>query len=246
MPGDADSAAIGALLSDPGRCRVLLALDDGRALPASRLASEAGVAPSTASEHLSKLVNAGLLSVERSGRHRYFRLAGPQVGGLLETMAQLAPAKPSRSLREGTRARQLRDARTCYDHLAGRLGVSVMAAMLQAGHLTGGDGAFDPEQVTRDRLSAPGWDADYQLTDSGRAFLVDIGVRVPAARPVRYCVDWTEQRHHLAGGAGRGLLNCLVDLGWIRRLPASRAVTVTQAGRVALAEHFNVDWPANA
>src|SRR4051794_28664518 len=115
MQGDADLAALGAVLGDPARCRVLLALGDGRALAASVLAAEAGVAPSTASAHLARLVDAELLTVEAHGRHRYYRLAGPHVGRLLEALAQQAPAAPVRSLREGTRAHAVREARCCYD-----------------------------------------------------------------------------------------------------------------------------------
>ena len=113
MDGDADIAAIGAVLADPRRCRVLTALSDGRALTASVLAAEAGVAPSTASEHLARLVGVGLISGERSGRHRYFRLAGPEVAELLESLARVAPPAPIRSLTEGTRAQAVRAARTC-------------------------------------------------------------------------------------------------------------------------------------
>jgi DNA-binding transcriptional ArsR family regulator len=128
MDGDANIAALAAVLADPARCRVLAALGDGRALPASMLASDAGVAASTASEHLARLVKAGLLTVERHGRHRYFRLAGPHVSDLLEALARVAPPAPVRSLREGTRAQALRLARTCYDHLAGRRGGDGLAA----------------------------------------------------------------------------------------------------------------------
>src|SRR4051794_41137867 len=128
MPGDADIAALGSVLAEPARARILLALGDGRALPAGLLASEAGVAASTASEHLGRLVDSGLVTVHPQGRHRYFRLAGPEVGELIENLARLAPAAPVRSLREHTRAHAVRSARTCYDHLAGRLGVTVFGA----------------------------------------------------------------------------------------------------------------------
>lgn len=239
--GDADMASIGALLADPGRCRVLLALDDGRALPASRLAEEAGVAASTASSHLSKLVDAGLLTVENQGRHRYFRLAGPQVGRMLEAVIQLAPAQPIRSLRQDTRAHALRQARTCYDHLAGRLGVAVMGALIERGALTGGDGTFDPDEAVHDRYSSYGHDVDYQLSPSGRSWLDDFGVLMPPARSgVRYCIDWTEQRHHLSGALGRNLQRRLSELDWIRRSPSNRAVTITEAGRTGLADAFDV------
>ena len=141
--GDADIAAVAALFADPARCAVLLALDDGRALPASILAEEAGVTRSTASSHLTKLTDAGLLAVETHGRHRYYRLTGPQVGELLEQLVRMAPPKPVRSLREGTKAARLRSARTCYDHFAGRLGVELMTSLLQQKVLTGGDGRYN-------------------------------------------------------------------------------------------------------
>src|SRR6201996_7375697 len=140
VAGDSDIAAVGALVADRGRCRILLALGDGRALPASRLADGAGVSPATASSHLRKLTEAGLLAVETHGRHRYYRLAGPDVGRLIEALQQLAPAAPVRSLRQDTRARAIREARTCYDPLAGRLGVTLMQTMIESGYLSGGDG----------------------------------------------------------------------------------------------------------
>lgn len=237
--GDADLAAVGALVADPGRCRILLALDDGRALPASRLADEAGVTAATASSHLRKLTAAGLLTVEISGRYRYYRLAGPQVARLIEVLGQLAPAAPIRSLRQDKRAYALRQARTCYDHLAGQLGTTLMAALLERGYLTGGDGTHDPDGA--DRLSAPGHDLDYQLTTTGWRFLDEFGVVLPPRRrTVRYCIDWTEQRHHLAGGLGHGLLFRLTDLDWIRRASAHRAVSITAAGRDGLHRNLGI------
>jgi DNA-binding transcriptional ArsR family regulator len=239
--GDVDISAVGALLSDPGCCRILLALDDGRALPASRLAAEAGVTPATASSHLGKLLDAGLLAVEPYGRNRYYRLAGAQVGQLIEILAQLSPATPVRSLRQSARADALRDARSCYDHLAGRLGVSLMASMIAAGHLAGGDGTFDPHQALRDKRAGFGHDVDYRLTSSGSALLEDLGVVLAPRRSViRYCVDWSEQRHHLAGAIGRGLLDRLVALDWIRRSPGSRAVEITAAGHRGIEDAFSL------
>jgi DNA-binding transcriptional ArsR family regulator len=122
MSGDTDIAAVGALVADPGRSQILLALDDGRALPAGRLALEAGVSAATASSHLAKLIDAGLLTVDPQGRFRYYRLAGPEVGALIEALQRVAPRQRIRSLRQGTRAKALRDARTCHDHLAGAVG----------------------------------------------------------------------------------------------------------------------------
>lgn len=224
--GDADVAAIGALLGDPGRCRMLLALGDGRALPASHLASEAGVAPSTASGHLAKLVAQGLVAVEPKGRYRYYRLAGPEVGELIEVLARLAPPRQVRSLREGTQAFQVRRARTCYDHLAGRLGVAVTEAMLARGWLDGGGdgGAF--------------W-----LTPGGRDALTGLGVAMPDADGVRCCLDWTEKRHHMAGPHGRALLQMLLERDWVRRAKQGRAVLVTDAGSDGLRSEFGVTLP---
>jgi DNA-binding transcriptional ArsR family regulator len=240
VKGDADLAALGAVLAEPARARILLALGDGRALAASVLASEAGVAPSTTSGHLNRLVKAGLLEVLPQGRHRYYRLAGAHVAELLEALARVAPAVPVRSLRQGTQAEALRSARTCYDHLAGRLGVAVFAALLDAGHVVGGDGRHDPEAATEDRLSAPGRDVDYRLTQSGRAQLTDLGVDVPRSDALRYCVDWSEQRHHLAGAAGRALAHRMLELRWIRRADTGRAVFLTDAGRRELPKALGV------
>jgi DNA-binding transcriptional ArsR family regulator len=133
VAADADLASVGAVLAEPARAKVLLALGDGRALAASVLAAEAGVAPSTASHHLARLVDAGFLVSESRGRNRYFRLAGPEVGELIEAVARVAPPQPVRSLREGTRAHAIRYARSCYDHLAGRLGVAVADALADDG-----------------------------------------------------------------------------------------------------------------
>jgi DNA-binding transcriptional ArsR family regulator len=231
--GDADLAAIGTLLADPGRCRMLLAIADGRSLPASRLAAEAGVTAATASAHLRKLLDAGLLAVEPSGRHRYYRLAGPLVAQLLELLQGLAPRQEVRSLKQGTRARALRDARTCYDHLAGRLGVAVMTALIDTRCLVGGDGRYHPECA--DDPVGSGHDVAYQLTPEGRQLARGFGVAESVlAAPVAYCVDWTEQRHHLRGKLGRAFLHRMEELDWLRRLPAQRAVHLTEDGRRGL------------
>ena len=209
MAGDTDLAAVGALIGDPGRARVLRALTDGRELPASVLAAEAGVAPSTASVHLRKLVDGGLVVAERHGRHRYFRLAGPDVARALEALARIAPPAPVRSLREGTRAHAVRAARTCYDHLAGRLGVALMAGFARRRRArSAATAATSAGARAADRPSAIGRDLDYRLTDGGARRLRDLGVDVDGAlagprTPIRYCVDWSEQAHHLSGRSGR-------------------------------------------
>jgi DNA-binding transcriptional ArsR family regulator len=227
MDGDADIASVAALFSDPGRARVLRVLGDGRALPATVLALEAGVAASTASEHLTRLVAGGLLRVEARGRHRYYRLAGPEVGAALEALSLIAPPEPVRSLRAGSRAAALRYARSCYDHLAGRLGVALMEALLREGALTGGEDG-------------------YEVTERGRQLIAELGVRLPAGRRtlVRHCIDWSEQRPHLAGAMGAAVLTRLLELGWVERAERGRALLVTERGARELAGRLGVLVPA--
>jgi DNA-binding transcriptional ArsR family regulator len=243
--GDADLTVVAALIAQPARARMLLALGDDRALPATTLAAEAGVAGSTASSHLSQLVDGGLLVVTPNGRHRYYRLAGPHVARLIETLASLAPAQPVRSLRDGSRAQALRAGRTCYDHLAGRLGVDLFTGLLARGYVIGGDGRHHPDESPSDRFAAPGHDIDYRLTPAGRDHLAGIGVQLPAPGPhgmnqLRYCVDWTEQRHHLAGTIGRAITSRLLAAEWLTRTPIPRAVRVTDLGRTELPRHFGL------
>jgi len=245
MSGDVDLARTAALIGDPGRARVLRALADGRELAATVLTHEAGVAPSTASAHLSKLVDGGLVKAERRGRHRYYRLAGPEVARAMEALAEIAPAAPIRSLREGTKAQAVRAARTCYDHLAGRLGVAIMSALVADRALTGGDGHHVRERAREDRPASVGRDLDYRLTDKGAEKLTDLGLDVDEAlagprAPIRYCVDWSEQDHHLGGALGAALAARLFELQWVKRLPRTRAALVTDEGRRGLAETFDV------
>lgn len=246
--GDADIAHVAALIGDRARAKVLMALLDGRALPASVLAAEAGVAASTISEHLARLTDARLLTAERQGRARYFRLADPSVAEALEAIARISPPEPVRSLRQGTHAHALRRARTCYNHLAGRLGVAVMTALIQGGLLTGGDGRHHPDPPGHDRLSARGDEVTYQLTPAGHRDLAAFGLDLDAAyrhRPaIRYCLDWSEQRHHLAGPLGTALTARLLDLDWIQRTNRRRALVLTDPGRSGLHDTFGLpeDW----
>jgi DNA-binding transcriptional ArsR family regulator len=239
VAGDADIAALASLLADRARSRILLALADGRALPASLLAAEAGVAASTASEHLRRLAGAGLVTVHPQGRHRYFRLRDADVASLIESMARLAPTTEVRSLKQSNRLEVLRRGRTCYDHLAGKLGVGVFGGLLTRGAITGGDGVHHVDGEGEDRLSAPGRDHAYRLTPAGRELLLELDVELPApeadgATALRYCVDWTEQRHHLSGAVGRALTARLFELGWIERNGIVRGVSVTDAGKRGL------------
>jgi DNA-binding transcriptional ArsR family regulator len=222
VQGDIDLAAVGALLADASRARVLLALGDGRSLCASMLADEAGVSASTVSSHLARLLEAGWLTCEIRGRYRYYRIAGPRVAEAIETLARLAPAAPVRSLREGTKAHAVRRARRCYDHLAGKLGVALV------------------DQIIAHDFAVPD-DDGLTLTASGRHAFAELAVDLPASDHMRGCVDWTEQRHHVGGAHGRAILCRLVELDWLGRSPSSRAMRITDVGADSLRDHFGVD-----
>jgi DNA-binding transcriptional ArsR family regulator len=241
IAGDANLAAVGTLLAEPARARVLLALGDGRALPASMLATEAGVSASTVSEHLRKLLDGGLVTVTRRGRFRYYQIAGPQVSDLLEAMSRVAPPQPVSSLREGTRANALRRARSCYDHLGGRLAVALTYTFIRRGFLGGHDGGVDLDRMTGDRPAGGVLDpVAYTLTDAGADALRDLGAEPPRNRAVRCCVDWTEQRHHMAGAVGGILLGEFQRRDWVRAGRFNRSLTVTSAGHAEFAARYGV------
>lgn len=226
-------------MGEPARAAVLVALADGRALAASTLAAEAGVAPSTLSGHMARLVEGGLVRVEPSGRNRYYRLAGPRVAEAVEALARLAPTHPVRSLRAGTHAEAIRRARTCYDHLAGRLGVALLDALVAEAILVV---EADPE-AGPDPVLGAGRAQRYQLTESGGDRLERLGVTLDGTgrRPlIRYCLDWSEQRPHLGGALGACLLKRFVDLGWVVRAER-RVVRITGLGRAALASELHVN-----
>ena len=217
MDDNAESlAGWAALLADRTRAAFCLALLDGRAWTAGELARTGGVARSTASEHLDRLVADGLLVEERQGRHRYVRLADHEVAELVEHLSARAPqpvARPA-SLGDATKRAALARGRTCYDHLAGALGVGVTDAMLDRGLLD-----------------------SWSVTAAGRAWLTDLGVEVPDGRRrplVRSCLDWTERRQHLAGAVGAALCRRCFDAGWVERIGTGRAVRLTPPGRDVL------------
>ncbi|MBO1331919.1 helix-turn-helix transcriptional regulator [Streptomyces sp. VRA16 Mangrove soil] len=213
-------AALAALVSDETRAAFLLALLDGRAWTAGELARHAGVAASTTSEHLGKLIAGGLLGEERQGRHRYVRLADPQVAQLVEDLAgYVAPedADPPRTLRAASARDAMARGRTCYDHLAGRLGIAVTDGMVARGLLR--------------------TDAGFALTEAGVDWFRGLGVefdRGGRRPPARGCLDWTERRLHLAGAAGAALCRHALAAGWVERIGSERAVRVTGAGERAL------------
>ncbi|CAM5566102.1 ArsR/SmtB family transcription factor [Streptomyces narbonensis] len=222
-----DLAALAALFADESRATFLLALLDGRAWTAGELARHAGLAPSTASEHLGKLVAGGVLTEERQGRHRYVRLADPGIAHLVEDLAarsEPAHAAPPRTLRAASAGRAMARGRTCYDHLAGRLGITITEAMTARGLLR--------------------QDTGFALTDRGVAWFEELGAPLVRAgrRPVaRGCLDWTERRPHLAGIAGAALCRHALDSGWCVRIGTERAVKVTAEGEAALHGTLGID-----
>jgi DNA-binding transcriptional ArsR family regulator len=230
MTAGTNIAEIAALVGDPARANMLDALLDGRALTAGELAYAAHVTASTASGHLAKLTEAGLLGVVRQGRHRYFRLASPRVAQMLESIMavaalQGAPRYRPRSARDDA----LRLARTCYDHLAGVLGVGLADTLVARAQIV----------LTEDGGT---------VTEAGIAFLSGFGIDEPQdpMRRVfcRPCLDFTERRPHLAGRLGAALARRCFEQGWIERLRDSRAVRVTAPGRAGLAEAFGLDLAA--
>ncbi|MFE4974723.1 ArsR/SmtB family transcription factor [Kitasatospora sp. NPDC056651] len=240
-------AAFAALLADPTRAAFCTALLDGRAWTAGELARHARVAPSTASEHLSRLIAGGLLAEERQGRHRYVRLAGPSVATLIEDLTAFAettpapgpgtgtgrvngPAAAPRTLGEATRLSAEARARTCYDHLAGRLGVAVSDALIAGGLVTE--------------------DGGLAVTERGRDWLAAQAIELPpraghrGGRPlVRSCLDWTERRSHLGGALGAALCRAALDRAWVERIGSGRALRVTPDGGRALRELLGVELP---
>ncbi|MEU0655983.1 helix-turn-helix domain-containing protein [Streptomyces albogriseolus] len=223
-------ARLAALAADETRAACLLALLDGRAWTAGELARHCGVAASTLSEHLGKLVGGGLLTEERQGRHRYVRLADARVAQLVEDLtAQLSPdaAEPPRGLRQSGADSAMARGRTCYDHLAGRLGIAVTDALTARGLLR--------------------QDTGFALTDAGLDWFGALGVNLDGRgrRPLaRACLDWTERRPHLAGAAGAALCRHLLERGWCVRIGSGRAVKVTGTGEQALTDLLGIDTAA--
>ena len=221
-------ARVAALIGEPARAAMLLQLLDGRAMTATELAKAAGITPATGSRHLARMVEAGLLHVTAVGRHRYHRIASPQVAGLLESIMQVAgAAAPKRSLvRSGPKDESLRRARTCYDHLAGRLGVAIANKL-----------ADDRAVVIE---SDSGWVTERAAESLGR---LGLGVTVTellepsslARRALcRPCMDWSERRVHLAGRLGAVICTGCMGQGWLLRKPNSRALEITPRGQVSL------------
>ncbi len=221
-----DIARIAALIGDPARANMLTALMSGKALTATELAAEAGVTVQTASSHLSKLDQGGLLAPRKQGRHKYFAIANADVAGVLEGLMGLAAMNGHTRTRTGPKNAALRHARVCYNHLAGDMGIQLYDAMLAQGLLQ----EFSDEP---------------QLTPQGAAFATDFGIDLTAltrakAPLCKACLDWSARRTHLAGSLGRALLTQFENLGWAQRDRSTRIVTFTPAGETAFQARFSV------
>ena len=218
---------VAALVGDPARANMLTALMTGRALTAGELAHQAGVTPQTASSHLAKLEAGGLIEPEKQGRHRYYRLTGPDIAGVLEGLAGLAARAGHMRVRTGPKDPALRRARICYDHLAGDLGVQMLDSMKN-------------QRLVRQRKQ------DIELTADGKLFLAKT-LQISAEslshprRPVcKACLDWSERRHHLAGTLGAAMMTRFTELNWAARdgAPGSRVVNFTRTGEKRFAALF--------
>lgn len=224
MSSDVDTAAIAALIANRARSTMLDALFDGGERTAGALARGAGIAPSTASGHLRSLADGGLVLLERRGREQYVRLAGPEVAHALEALSVIAPTRASASLRSSDRARAMRHARTCYDHVAGALGVALTDALCRQ------------RALRREDLSLTAAGAHHL-----RVFGIDVDALRRGSRPLtRACMDWSERREHLAGALGAALCTELLRRGWIERMPEPRILRVTTTGARGLAAAFEL------
>lgn len=208
---------------------MLVALLDGRSLPAGELARAAGVSPSTGSEHLSRLTAGGLTTVHRCGRQRYYALSGEHVARALEALQVLAPARPSRSLRDHRAGSALTFARSCYDHLAGQLAIQLTDVLTR-------EGAFAPLVAGEKGM----------LLNAAHPLLGQLGLDIPIHHPsrrpiIRGCQDWTERRPHLAGHLGAAVLTALTSNGWLQPTPTSRAMRLTEEGRQSLTDLLDID-----
>ncbi len=217
---------IAALVGNPARANILLALADGRALTATELAYAAGVSPQTTSEHLARLREANLLALTKQGRHSYFRLSSPKIARMIESIMVVAADGPQRYRPRWNGDDQLRTARTCYDHIAGRLGVALADAFTHRKHIVLAD---DGGMVTR----------------AGEKFLAGFGISLQDAREgrrtfCRPCLDWSERRPHLAGALGAALADRCFDLGWIARIRYSRALRISAKGERGFVDAFGI------
>jgi DNA-binding transcriptional ArsR family regulator len=241
VPYETDIAPAAALIADPTRAAILGALVPDRPLAAGELARLAGVSAATASFHLAKLLDGGLIAVASQGRHRYYRLAGYRVAAALEALGLISAAVPVRTLRQSREAAALAEARTCYDHLAGRAGVALLDALLRRGLLQ------QEKSRQSSRTSSGNTPANrFEVTGAGAAALGSFGIDVAEIRRSRRtfageCIDWTQRRGHMNGALAAAITARLFALNWIKHGPRRRSVLVTPAGTDGLTATFGWD-----
>ncbi|MFP7176984.1 ArsR/SmtB family transcription factor [Priestia filamentosa] len=227
MNANPNVAKIATLVSESSRAAILTVLLDGRFHPVNELAYMAGIKPQTASFHLTKMMDANVVAVEKQGRHRYYGILNEEVAQVMEFLLSLAPPVEVKSLKQATEDKQIRFARTCYDHLAGSLGIQLKDSLIEKG-------CVSEEQN------------EFLVTEEGYEFFKKLQIDMEKARKKRRsfspkCLDWSERQHHLAGSLGNVILERLLELNWIQRLPNTRAIKITSEGRRGLKETFSID-----
>lgn len=218
---------ITSLIGDPVRSKVLWSLMDGRAYTATELSIFADTSAQNISMHLSRLVKADLLSVEKQGRHRYYRFSRQEVAYAIEALSNLVPGKSEERNMPVEADSAIRYCRTCYDHLAGKVGVAITGSLLRHQHIIQNKNSFS-------------------LTNKGRKQFLDLGVDIASLEQqrrilLRPCLDWSERQYHLAGSLGASLLDIALSEGWMRRTRNSRAVIITAKGQKMLYTYFKID-----
>ncbi|WP_136608019.1 ArsR/SmtB family transcription factor [Paenibacillus dokdonensis] len=226
MGANPKMAELVSLLGETSRAAILTSLMDGRFHTASELALEAGITPQTASFHLAKMTAGMLVTAEKHGRYRYYKLAGQEIAQILETLLTISKPAEIRSLRQSTQMKALCEARTCYDHLAGKLGVRLTQSMMDNKYIEKGQ-------------------EEFTVTPEGERFFTELGLDLPALRKQRrsfsrICLDWSERQHHLAGTLGHAVVSRLFEMKWIERAASGRAVIVTEQGRAGLKRDFGI------
>ena len=226
MRSEPDLSTVAALIGDPTRAIMLSALLGGQSLPASELAYRAHITAQTASSHLGKLVDGGLLTMQRTGRHHYYQLKNAEVAHLLEALAVVAPPPRVKSQGESEALKALHLARTCYDHLAGKLGVAVTQALLDQNFITLDEADYKVTAEGSQWLAA--WDIDESQLHKGRRKFACT------------CLDWSERRYHVAGALGSSVAAKFFEKGWVARVKGTRALRITDSGRKGLKEQFGI------
>ncbi|MGM1048980.1 MAG: ArsR/SmtB family transcription factor [Bacillota bacterium] len=231
MNANPNVAIVATLVSEASRAAILTVLLDGRFHPASELAYLAGIKPQTASFHLTKMVDANVVTVEKQGRHRYYGIRNHEVAQIMESFLSIAPPIEIKSLKQASEDKAMRLARTCYDHLAGNLGVQLTDSLIKTGVI----------YEEKDR---------FTVTEKGEEFFKSFQIDLEWVKKKRRsfshkCLDWSERRHHLAGALGNSLLERLLELNWVQRLPKTRAIKITSEGKHGLKEIFLIDVENN-